>query len=440
MDNKLFITKKNLFWPGYAGILMLAGLPVVTLAAPAQISVGLDNRFTDNARLTSGNEQSDIETTARVGIDWTSDPGRCNASVGGSLGYSVWLDSTFDPEARADLGAAGDCEIARGLIWEVSDNIRQVTDNTRNPDTPANRSTKNVFSTGPTYTLPLTRRDQLLLSARYQNTQFLEGNNDDDGQVNVNDLDSDRIIGSVSWNHLFDETTTAGINLRADRAELDNQVEIDTDTARVTFSKAWPTTQMSGAVGVSEIETTAGGVSRSSDGVVGNLSLNRQINPTADVYVDFSRELTDQTSDFDIRFGEFSFNLQETSVVEVTLLRTGLDKQFSGGSTLNLEVNTSYSDYELSDNDEERYGGSIDFTRPLVSQLDLTGGLRYSVRSFDIDDTDDEFTEVDLGLSYEASESLRLSGSVGHNRRDSDNGRREYDENWVLVGITYAFR
>lgn len=419
-------------WKGFG---LLAGMATVftpaTLSAdPIQLTGNLDTRFSDNAALTHTDEESDLETRVGLAVDYTSDPDRCNASLGGSLAYSYWLDDTFDPETYVDLGFNGSCQLAQGLVWDLSDNLSDVRRTSQRPDTPDNRVRKNVFSTGPRYILRLTQTDQLELTAKYQNTEY-----EDDAQE-----DSDRIIGSVAWNHLFSTTLNGGISLSTNRAELDNGVEIDTNTASILASKAWATTQVSASLGVSEIESRAGSFESKSDGVVGSLSLDRQINPSADFYITASRELTDQTSDFDIRFQGFVFNLQETTAVEVTAIRTGLDKRFSNGSQVNVSLDASRQDYLATDQQEDRIAGDLRYVRPLAPQWEGSAGLGYAYLTYDSDQSDDTVTQLDLGLNYQASRKLILNGRIGHNQRTSDVVVREYDENWILFGLNYQFR
>lgn len=78
------------------GLLIAATGPAV--AATSSLSGGIDNRFTDNARRTSNNEQSDLETRVNLNIGYLSDPGQCTSAVNMGLGYGYWHDDAFDSE------------------------------------------------------------------------------------------------------------------------------------------------------------------------------------------------------------------------------------------------------------------------------------------------------------------------------------------------------
>lgn len=409
---------------------LLAGTCIAVQAEPIQISGTLDTRFSDNAAKTHVDEHSDLETRVGVQVDYVTDPGRCNASLGGGLSYSYWLDDTFDPETNVDLGLDSSCRVAQGFFWDLSDDLRDVRRTSQRPDTPDNRVRKNLFTTGPRYILQLTQTDQLQLSAKYQNTEY-----DDAAQE-----DSERVIGSAAWNHLFSSTLSGGLSLTTDQAELDTGTEIDRNTASIQVSKAWATTQLTASAGISEIKTQSGSLDSKSDGFVGSLSLERQINPSTDFFITASRELTDQTSDFDIRFGEFVFNLQQTNAVEVTAIRSGLDKRLSNGGKVNVSVHANRQDDLATEIQEERVGTDIRYVRPISPQWEAVAGLGYAHLTYDSDNSDDSVAEANFGVNFLASRTLVVKGRIGHNQRKSDVTSREYDENWILVGVDYRFR
>ncbi|WP_246180450.1 outer membrane beta-barrel protein [Marinobacter changyiensis] len=390
----------------------------------------MDNRYSDNVGQASTNEQSDLETRLNVRAEHRTDPGRCNSYLSANLGYGYFHSNTFDPEVYTNGSFAGDCELAERLVWQVSDDLRQVNQNSRNPSTPENTTRKNIFRTGPRYSLELGEVDTVDLSAQYERTDF-------EGQ---DEPDSDRVIGIVAWNHLFSETLSGGVRVDTNRAELDTGEEIDRNTVSLTFGQGWVATHLSGSIGYSELERTFNGETQENDAIVGDLMLRREINPTADVYVQASRELTDTTSDFDTRFDDFEFNLQETTIVEVTALNAGINKLFSDAGSLNVVFNASRSDYLQTNNKEDVLGVSTRYSRPVVEQLSFSAGAGYSFFRYEDEGTEDDLLRLDMGLIYQLNRQLNLTGRIGRNQRTSDDvPNREYTENWLLIGVNYRF-
>ncbi len=289
-----------------------------------------------------------------------------------------------------------------------------------------------MFSTGPPrYLWRLNDTNWLNLSARYANTEYDE----------PEETDSERYTGSIAWNHLFSSTFTGGgLSVSHSQTEFDYGAEVDVNSAQVTFENRWATTSLSGSVGVSEIETDYANTNQSSDGLVGQINLTRQINPSTEWYLNASRELTDRTSTLDLRFGEFEFNLRESITVENSVLSTGINKQFSDASSLNLDLYAYRSDYLESDEKEDKAGINARYSRQFS---ELTTGylaLGFDHLSYERDDTQDEVARLVIGAEHQATRDLSLLARVGHDTKSSDISSREYDENWVLVGLEYRLR
>ncbi|WP_191964456.1 outer membrane beta-barrel protein [Marinobacter confluentis] len=415
-------------WPSLPLAFFIA--PAAVTAAPPEVYVGFESRYSDNVELRANQEQSDLENTVFLRGNYQSDPGRCIAIIDGEIAYSIFAENTFDPETRINGGAFGRCELAQGLTWEVDNQVREVTRSSRQADTPDNRTRKNVFTTGPSYLWRLSPRDSVQFSTRYQNTEFSD----------PEDRDSDRYTGSVAWNHLFSRDLSAGLSSSISDVELDNGAEIQTTTVNTTFSKRWATTTLSGSVGVSEIETELNNIQQSSDGFVGDLALTRALDSSASVFLRASRELTDQTSNYDIQFDEFTFELTDSITVEVTSVETGLNKSFSNGDLLSVTGFASRTDSLDTAEQEDRSGIRTGYTRRVAPSLSAVANARYEYLSFESDQSDDEIVGLDLGLTYQAARNTELAAKVGRTERTSDIPNQEYEENWILLSIDYRFR
>ncbi|NMT63806.1 hypothetical protein DIT72_09375 [Marinobacter orientalis] len=418
----------------YSGSLLLfvGALAVAPVSGLAQLEIigGQQARVTDNARKAANNENSDLESRTYVTARYETDPGQCQASFAGTLGYTIWQDDSFDNETDANMDLDSQCELAPRLFWDLDNNLREVSQDTTQSDTPDNRTRKNVFSTGPRYIWRIGPVDSLSFSTRYENTEFEE----------PEETDSERYVGSVAWTHLLSDTLSGGVSASYSATEYDTGAEVDVETVRATFSKRWATTSLSGAIGVSEIETEFGSNSRTSDGLVGEVDLTRELNPTTNWYFSAARELTDRTSSFDIRFEDFEFNLNESISVETTIASTGINKGFSDQSSLNVDVFASQSDYLETDELEERVGLNLRYSRPLAERLTGNSGFGYRYSAFDEDSSHNEIFSVELGLDYEASRDLSVFGGLGYEQENSDVPSREYDELWARLGLEYQFR
>lgn len=412
--------------------LLCGALAMASPSGYAQLEIigGQSARFTDNARKAPTNENSDVESRTYLTANYVTDPGQCSASFSGTLAYSIWQDSSFDDETNANMNLDSECELATGLFWDLDNNLREVSQDTTQSDTPNNRTRKNVFSTGPRYIWRVGSRDSITFNTRFEDTEFEE----------PDEVDSQRYIGSAAWSHLFSQTLSGGINSSYTVTEFDTGAEVSVKTVRTTFAKEWATTSLSGAFGISEIETEFGSTSQTSDGFVGEINLTRKVNPSTNWYLRAARELTDRTSSFDIRFEEFEFNLNESISVETTSASTGFNKRFSDRSGLNGELFANQSDLLETDELEESVGLNLRYFRPITDRVTGNTRLGYRYSMFGEDDSHNELVRLELGLDYQASRELSLSGQLGHEQKTSDVASREYDELWLQLGVEYRFR
>ncbi|TYC62734.1 outer membrane beta-barrel protein [Marinobacter sp. BW6] len=408
------------------GFLIAAG---PSLAATNSLSGGIDNRFSDNARRVSTNEQSDVEARVNLNFQHLSDPGQCTSAVDMGLGYGYWHDDAFDSEIYTDGTLQGQCELTPRLTWQALDTIRQVTQDTRQADTQDNLTRKNVFRTGPIYTLQLTQVDQLQFSAAYENTEFEE----------PEEPDSERFTGTAAYNHNFSETLQGGLSLSAERTELDTEEELDRESAVVTFDKVWVTTRVNGSLGVNRLETRLGTQEVSNDGITGTFNLVREINPSSEFTLYANQRLTDQTSTLGLQFEDFNFDLSESSAVEVTAIRAGYNNRFSNGSTLTVGLSASRSDYVQTDEREDQSGVDLRYSRPVTELLSWFTDAAYQHQRFEDDGSEDDLYSLSVGLDYRLSSRMDIRSAIGHRQKTSDIASREYDENWIAVSLNYRF-
>lgn len=398
-------------------------------AATNTVTGGIDSRTSDNARKDPANEVSDTETRVNLSFLHQSDPGQCSSSADISLGYGYWHQDSFDEEIYTNGNAQGQCELAKGLVWQVADSISQVTRNSRQANTPDNRTRKNIFTTGPVYTLALTQVDQVRFAASYENTEYEESE----------EADGEKVSASVGYNRALTASWSAGLSARAERTELDTQEELDRESITVNTRKIWATTELAASLGYNQLETRQRNIKAESDGITGSLSLIRELNPTSDLSINISRQLTDQTSTLGVQFEDFNFNLQDSSGVEVTAINMAYDKRFAGGASFNVAASGDRSDYQASGNREQTGAVSIRASRPLTARVTVAGDATYQYVRYEVDGVDEQNTSVSLNLSYRVTPTMDLRSSIGHERKVSDDFASEYRENWIALGLNYRF-
>ena len=174
---------------------------------------------------------------------------------------------------------------------------------------------------------------------------------------------------------------------------------------------------------------------------MGDLNLTRSLNSGGTLYLRASREFTDRASNYDIRFNEFTFELEESNTLEATSIETGLDKIFSNGDSLSVSAFANRSDYlgarSVAGGRRDGTGVRVGYTRQLTPKLSAVASGEYELLTYKADQADYQTTGLDLGLTYRSSRRLEWAARVGRYERDSDIETQTYDENWVQLSVDY---
>ena len=145
---------------------VLLALSPLASALEIEPFVGAGVRFTDNAKLTEKNEDSDQILTGLVGAKITGNDGPFRANADTSLTYENYLNNTYGDKHWFNLGATAGWEMIRDRVdWGVSDYFTQTQINNLDSDTPSNPRIPTSFLSART--LPcLSRLDRPLPCGR----------------------------------------------------------------------------------------------------------------------------------------------------------------------------------------------------------------------------------------------------------------------------------
>ena len=118
---------------------VLLALSPLASALEIEPFVGAGVRFTDNAKLTEKNEDSDQILNGLVGAKITENDGPFRANADTSLTYENYLDNTYGDKYWFNLSATAGWEMIRDRVdWGVRDYFTQSQINNLDSDTPSN--------------------------------------------------------------------------------------------------------------------------------------------------------------------------------------------------------------------------------------------------------------------------------------------------------------
>lgn len=396
-------------------------------ADPGTLELGLNTEYTDNARLSATGQESDFKNTASVSIDKSDQFGRLDSYIVGDLEYYTYANDTYANSLDANLLWDANYNIRPGsLTWGISDELSEVTIDSSQPDTPDNRTRRNIFTTGPAYTMNLSKTDFANFTAEYQRVDY---------QTDGDDNDRFNLFSSLT--HLFTPQQQASVNYDWTKTLFGSERELYRNQVYLSYRYSYLQFYFDGSYGITHLKGRAGTATDETDSNTWNATLRTNLTRTSTLGLTYNRELNDTASGFDQRYNDSVINLTETSVVLLTEWSLLYTKNFSNNSALDGRIFHNVSEYLISSSDEERNGVEIGYSYPLLHRL--TVGLNAEYQQIDYNPsarTDDKY-DLSVGTSYEYIRNLFFTAEIARTQQDSNSPINEYEENRVSIGVRY---
>ena len=346
--------------------------------------------------------------------------------------------------------------VPRRFSWIVTHSQQEISEDSLLPDTPENRTERQVFSTGPNLAFKLSDRDFASVSFRKEVVKF----------ESEDENESTRESLSFSLTHLINSTSSVSLNGSSAEVDFENSVlEYRLDSLYLGYSKIIKNGELTLEVGenrakseadVSIATTAVNAIQLSNDsetsGTFINLLLSQTFFSNHALQLQSSRNITDSSFSDSISSNDprlvsgtdaTSFallsNLTVNEVVEVR--RHELGYRYNGefgrlgfGASVFRDENL----YESGQLDQHRVGYSIFL--PYRIDENMRFQTLYTRAKIERDNQSAEVTTSSLGLNLFWQSSLKLSWRAGYNmyRRDTEPASRVRSESLGL-GFEYQF-
>lgn len=397
------------------------------IADPGTLELGLKTEYTDNARLASSEEVDDFKNTASMAIDKADQFGRLDSYLVGDIEFYTYANSTYSNNLDSNLLWNGTYNIRpETLTWGISDELSEVIIDSREANTPDNRTTRNIFTTGPNYTLNLGQTNHADFTGEYQRVDY----------KTVGD-DSDRFRFLTSLTHLMSEHQQVSANYNWTKTLYGSERELYRNEISGSYRYSYLNYYFDGAYGVTHLKGRSGAATEETDANTWNLSFRADTSRTANIAITYSRELDDSSNLFDPRYNDTIINLNETNVVLLTEWSVLFQKSFSNNAKLDTKLYHNLTEYLISNNDEERNGVKIDYKYPLYDRVTLGFSGEYQRVEFTPSLRTDDRYDVSISSGYEYIRNLFFTAELAHNLQDSNSALHNYTENTVMVGVRY---
>lgn len=421
-----------------AGIGATAGLPFTTWAADYGFGFGYTAEYSTNIARSPTDEQDEWTHSGLAGftlLELTPDLGARVRAIGE---YRHYAFDTFEDEAVGTVDGLIVWNIApQQLTWTIEDAYRQVQVDPTQPNTPANRSASNAFSTGPDAYVRITSLDTLQVGGRY-------------GSVWVADstVDSASVIGYAGWLHTWTPTTTMSLNYLNGRVDNEDETVFPDYTRQdgyLGLVRRQAVSELTLNVGITRIEPDG---QPDKTGDLLNLTWLARLSSVSTIGITAHKGFTDTAT------GLLNAARQFTEPSEIATTPSALGVVVSSDLFYERSIDATYNytgsrfgwnvsgfwrelDFETQTEDREERGGGLQLRHSLTPDLDasLLGGMQrtefYETGRIDND------RAYGARLTYRASLHTTIGFDVGHVSRDSSDPNASYDENRAMLSIYY---
>ena len=411
---------------------VLLSLSPVASALEIEPFVGTGVKFTDNAKLTEKNEDSDQILNGLVGAKITENDGPVRANANTSLSYENYLDNTYGDKYWFNLSATAGWEMIRDRVdWGVYDYFTQSQINNLDSDTPSNTQNTNVFSFGPNITLPISSRQTITVQPLFSDFYY-ENSDTDNQQYGV----------TANWLYQLRQDMKAGLNGGA------TTVRYDKNDKNPDYSIYNLRGVVSGTRPRSEYRMEMGGTNISRDnaddqnGFSANLDWLYNITGHSSVRAYAATDLTDSSQQFlnsQIDPGTGDYNNVQTSgdVLRNKIFRVDYIRK---DSTLNSNIWTEFRDLDYKESPDDRkvkeIGARLDYQVTAVVSTGIYG--RYNnTKETDIN-RDYKRYETGVTASYSLSRKLSTRLNLQYRKKDSSSNNDGYTEYSAFLGLVYG--
>jgi hypothetical protein len=413
-----------------AGVFALAG----AAASAAELSYGVDVGvgYDDNVVRIADSEQDDTIATLGAQLSLSHESSRIDANIASRLEYRDYLDDSFGSELLGNLIADSRFEfIEERLTWVLEDTFGQSTRNQLAPDTPDNRESMNLLSTGPELELPLGSRNSLLLSGRYVDMYYEDS-----------DLGNDRIRGEVSLQRELSGASTISLSGVTEQVTFDESLypDFDRSEAFLGYEIRAARTQITAQGGITEITS---GQSEGFDDWLARLRISRQASSALTVGLELGHEISDAGNSFAQQQGVQPGDLDPVSVQQTsspflneylevfgTFMRNRTSFDFRAG-----HYEETYQDMPLFD--RERLSLDLSAQRSLSPMLTAQATANYSRSEYTA--TGREFSEIraTLGARWSLGRASSINVEYAYLDRSDDVSAVDFNANQLWLRFAY---
>ncbi len=412
----------------------------------------------DNVGRSVDNPQSDLESTISLDVGVTGTTAALDTAVGYVFtARDFKKDSQTDDEVVDGSARITWTPLPERFAWDLTHNVSDTVRSNALADIPDNRQQRNIFSTGPNFTVRLSPVDLLAAELRYIDVS-IEDSNDANSGVDISDTrgqngDSERQIGRLLWTH----NLSAVSNFLA-KAEYED-VKADADVSYTRLLVGYGAQLRNGNyeifIGANSVEPET---AEKFDASVIQIAFAHDFGGHG-IDITLIKEVTDTSLGFGAsNLHSESFNPRDTNFDKFSIVeRQRADLTYRNFlicsvCTIRLLAFFDNQDYKnppesqvpgslIRLGDQKLYGFSAGLVYAISGDLDLLADASYELTDFtdDPQELELESTSYSLGINYNALRNLSFGLRVSQTTRDANVEGFDFDELRGGINLRYIF-
>ncbi len=418
-------------------IALLTGTLAAACGGPAsaELTYGVEAGAgrSDNITRVADDEVSETLATAGVNLEWHETRPRLRADISADADYVKYLDDTYEAEVIGGLNGTLDFALLpERLSWIFQDSFGQQATDPFAPQTPDTRENVNYFTTGPTLQFPIGTRAARIF-ATYSLTDYENS-----------PLDSERLVGGVSFGPRGLEGRGLGINAVTEQVKFDDDIntDFDRDSVYVSYRLSGSRTRISAEAGYSWLELE-GAADKSGDPRI-SLEVERDLTDSSMLVLNLGTQLTDSSDALRSTLftgppGGAGGGINATSD-PFRNRSVSLYWNFNKRRT-SLSIGGSLNDDEYETAtflDRRRTVWSVSVGRQTSSRLNIGLTGNYTDEKFDLNGQQTRLLDLGATADWRLGQSTTLNLSLLRSDRDVNVGLGDYTENRVMLRLIWS--
>lgn len=409
-------------------LLILAAVQAFAYETGGELA--LEAEFADNFNQSPDNPVSDVAVTASGRFNISHTGPMFELSGVGRVRHTEYIDETFERQwfLNSDIGAAW--ILNDSFIWHALNQTNQVRIDPLDINVPSNIENQNLFRTGPEWVINFGATTSITLGAAYGINSFSDS-----------DADNERVAGIAQLRRYLNSHLALSLNVQTQEVSFDNteaNQDYGRDDAFVRFEWSRAALALRGDFGVTRVSLK--GADERDDPMKSLLATYRQ-NSGGVVSLLLRDAVGDSTSDFDDGLFSGEGNSQST-VFSVSDLFRDRRAELLWSRALGRFTGTAGAyyrdrDFFTTDFDQIQYGVGGNLSFSLNPRWVVSIGAGSDKTEFKSDGREDDFWSVALRIARNFGPRLIFFAQVAHLERDSTDPAFGFDDERVLIGITY---